>query len=598
MILVDNKFSNKIKATLINSIIYKGRVKLLFFTVALFVTKMTFSQPNSSQINVVIDSLKIELSKSQDDTIRLKTLAFLAKSIYNQNPALAMVYAKEALVLAKQTGKEIPLALLYNTIGNIYRITSEYPKAFSCFFQSLKIFERLNNKVYPPIVMNNIAANYITLKKYKRAKFFLNESVKISLNTGLDTYLGYAYSNLAIIAFNENRLSESLKYYHKAIKIHKKQGKELSAFYNNIGDIYVKLHNPKIAEKNYLKALDTLSNNNNEYISFCTSLGEFYSMQKDFKKAAYYLFRALNIADKYEIDIFKPDVLASIVTMYEKQGDYKNANSYLREFQRLKDSSLNETTERQISKLQIEYETDKKDKEIKLLNKDKEVVETRMEKATLIRNLFILAFFFIVIISFILWRNNYLKQKINKLLKQKNIALEDSNRLIAEQKKQIETINHQLNNYNAELQKENVIAQYQVLKSKTNPHFLFNSLTTLSTLIIKDKHMALDYVEKFSELYRHILKTDEQKLVPLAYELNIVNQYLYLQKIRFKQNLLIEVDLKNDERYLPPFSLQMVVENAIKHNVISDDDVLYIRHLNFSTSSVISPRSNASITEF
>ena len=118
------------------------------------------------------------------------------------------------------------------------------------------------------------------------------------------------------------------------------------------------------------------------------------------------------------------------------------------------------------------------------------------------------------------------------------------------------------------LQKENFEAQFQSLKSQVNPHFLFNSLNVLGSLIQQDKKRALKFKERLADLYRALLKHGERQLIPLSQELEVARAYIYLLKTRFGNAILFEEEISPDimELELPPGSLQMLLENAIKHN--------------------------------
>ncbi|MBX2840252.1 MAG: histidine kinase [Flammeovirgaceae bacterium] len=128
------------------------------------------------------------------------------------------------------------------------------------------------------------------------------------------------------------------------------------------------------------------------------------------------------------------------------------------------------------------------------------------------------------------------------------------------------------------LQKENVEAQFQALRNQVNPHFLFNSLNVLSNLVSKEPELATEFIHELSKVYRYLLYYQSQKVVKLKEELEFINSYIFLLKIRFKDNLLIQSDIeeKFKDYFLPPATLQLLTENAIKHNVISKKHPLTI----------------------
>jgi hypothetical protein len=127
------------------------------------------------------------------------------------------------------------------------------------------------------------------------------------------------------------------------------------------------------------------------------------------------------------------------------------------------------------------------------------------------------------------------------------------------------------------LREEKLIFQYETLKSQVNPHFLFNSLNSLSSLIRKDPDLSEQFIQKLSSVYRYILDNREKELVPLATELEFVNNYFYLQKIRDEDKIILKNELKETEKLeVLPVSLQLLVENALKHNAATRKQPLEI----------------------
>ncbi|MEM1124395.1 MAG: histidine kinase, partial [Bacteroidota bacterium] len=118
----------------------------------------------------------------------------------------------------------------------------------------------------------------------------------------------------------------------------------------------------------------------------------------------------------------------------------------------------------------------------------------------------------------------------------------------------------------AQAEQANTQAQYEALKNQVNPHFLFNSLNILNTLIHADIEKAKTFIAKFSKLYRQLLELREVPLISLEKELAFVQNYLFLQQIRFDDSLKVTFDISDSAKLktLPPFCLQFLVENAIK----------------------------------
>lgn len=121
-------------------------------------------------------------------------------------------------------------------------------------------------------------------------------------------------------------------------------------------------------------------------------------------------------------------------------------------------------------------------------------------------------------------------------------------------------------------------SEYESLKNQVNPHFLFNSLNTLTALIGEDPEKATDFVQKLSRVFRYALQNQEKNTIDLGSEIEIVNAYLFLQKMRFGQNLQFHVDIPasiNGSQVITQ-GLLTLVENAIKHNEASNENPLLI----------------------
>lgn len=132
---------------------------------------------------------------------------------------------------------------------------------------------------------------------------------------------------------------------------------------------------------------------------------------------------------------------------------------------------------------------------------------------------------------------------------------------------------------NQQLRAENIENQYEALKSQLNPHMLFNSLNTLSALIRESPDKAQDYLQELSRVLRFTLQDTDTHLVRLEEEMSFVRSYIYLLKMRYEDNLVFDIGISPEalQKQVPPMSVQMLIENAVKHNEISRRKPLYVR---------------------
>lgn len=504
------------------------------------------------------DSLKKVLLNPLPDSSRVTVLFHLAEYYSKLNPATALKYAGEGLAICDQHPETVPLykkAKLLTITGVIYQMMPDYSKALFYHFQALRILEeentskQFNNEI--AACYNNIGASYGYLKQYELAKKYFIASLPLSNPKNL----GSRYNNLGIIAREQHHLQEAIAYYQKAILM------KAEDTYVNIGDVYFELNNLKLAAYYYKKGL-ALTNADIYYrTNVYYNLGRLYTRTNDFKEAEKYFLKARKIAETTGVNVLCEEIYKGLVQMYEKQKDYEHANVYHKLLHAIRDSVYKETNTRQINEMQARYESDKKDKEINLLNQNWLLAEAKSDK----RNGIIISFVLVLIIGTVLARNVVLRQKVKT-------------KLLNEEKVLSELQKIQMEKDNIKLMHENIAARFEILKGKVDPHFLFNCLNVLSAIIIDNPAQAVEYVEHFSGLYRTLLKTSKQTLISLHEEMDFVSKYIYLQKMRFEDHLHIHINITINQHqvFVPPFVLQMMVENAIKHNIITPSENLEI----------------------
>lgn len=123
-------------------------------------------------------------------------------------------------------------------------------------------------------------------------------------------------------------------------------------------------------------------------------------------------------------------------------------------------------------------------------------------------------------------------------------------------------------------ERKQIELQYDALKSQLSPHYLFNCLNTISSLIHKDARQTEDFIRRMAKTFQYVLTNDHKKLVKISEEVEFVKAYNYLLKVRFENQLTLNIDLSKNimEGYIPPLTLQMLLENVVKHNIIDDNN--------------------------
>jgi hypothetical protein len=143
------------------------------------------------------------------------------------------------------------------------------------------------------------------------------------------------------------------------------------------------------------------------------------------------------------------------------------------------------------------------------------------------------------------------------------------------------------------LKKAQLQSQYDTLKSQISPHFLFNSLNTLSSLIEEDPKKGVEFVDQLSKVYRYLLQSNEKGLTTLREELEFLNAYFFLLKKRFDDGISLNIEINEQQQNLliPPLTLQILVENAVKHNIVSIHKPLLIS-LSINNQNMVTVENN------
>lgn len=141
------------------------------------------------------------------------------------------------------------------------------------------------------------------------------------------------------------------------------------------------------------------------------------------------------------------------------------------------------------------------------------------------------------------------------------------------------------------LKREKLAIEYEALKNQVNPHFLFNNLTALSTLVYKDQDKAVTFIREISNVFRYVLESREKEVVDFVTEKKLLESISYVYQIRYEEALQIKISLPDaTDKFIIPMALQMLLENAVKHNTVSPDKPLIVEI--FEEGGFVNVRNN------
>lgn len=550
----------------------------LFCLLFCFLLCTTFSV-QSQHYDSAIDSLEHTLVEQKPDTTKVHTYYKLVQLWCDSDAQKALYYAGAMMNLSDSLNYKRGKARALNGFGNLHLNQGDYQRSLFSFLQALRIYETLQDTLAMAAIFNGIGNVYSRLRKHEIGLHYYNQSIFCYMRSGNRTNIGQPYANMGGVYLELKEYKKALACHQIALNIAKQTSNDyaLCIAWVNLGNTYFDMHENTNAET-YLKTAIVAGCNPHIIASSQSLLGSIYMRQQKWQLALDHFTIASNMAQKAGIDYLLPQIYKGLSEALAAKGDQKEALRYYILFHNTRESLQGSDILRKTTELQSAYELEKKDREIESLDNAKKFAELQSGKDRLYRNSFIVAFILTLLMSLAFVRIAYLKQKVNRILNENNAALNDKNKQIEQQKTEIEKINAALNIYNKEVLKDNVIAKYEILKSKTNPHFLFNCLTSLSAIVIRDKDSALEFIERFSELYRMILEMSDNRLISLKQEMDLVGNYLYLEKARFRDNLIVNVSIDEHllSNQLPSFAIQICIENALKHNTISDAQKLTV----------------------
>ena len=314
----------------------------------------------------------------------------------------------KALQLYNEQGNDYYKAATLNNIGMLYQLWAKYDTAIQYYQNSMEIKKRLNDSAGIAKTLNNIGRIYILWDDYSSAIEYFEDALVIDYLLGNEREIAIRYNNLGHAYFEKNKIERALIYYNEALKISEPAGyMDLSAtLYNNIGKIYLDQKNYDKTSEYLQKAFEIYSsaNQKDNAAKVLTNLADMNVKIGNYNQAMIYLSQSMDITKSLNLrDLTKTNYL-TFSDIYASMGNFSEALRYYRNYSELKDSIFNMEKRIQISEFQVSYETEKKDIEIDLLTKNKEILtlqhkRDKILKATMIGG-FILFFLLAIVIIY------------------------------------------------------------------------------------------------------------------------------------------------------------------------------------------------------
>ncbi|MES2284163.1 MAG: tetratricopeptide repeat protein [Bacteroidota bacterium] len=337
---------------------------------------------------------------------------------------------RESLKLRIEIKDKRGIANIYSNIGTVYKNKGNYGLALENQLKALKIREEIKDKKGIATSYNNIGNIYHGQGDYKKALDNQLKSLAIKEEIGEKLGIAMSYNNIGniykTIGDYENALNYHLKSLKMKLEIGDKRGIAMS--YNNIGNIYKRQGYYEKALENGLRALKIELELEDELgiaISNQT-IGAIYSKQGKLEESMRYFSRSLEVSKRIGYKLGMKETYSEFSELYEKKGDYKQAYQYHKLYSDIKDTLLNEESSKQIAEMNTKYESEKKEKDIELLTKDKALQQAEIGKQKFIRNGTIGGLILALSLAFILFNRFRVTSKQKKIIESQNFQIVES----------------------------------------------------------------------------------------------------------------------------------------------------------------------------
>jgi tetratricopeptide (TPR) repeat protein len=466
--------------------------------------------------------------------------AYIETGISKRNKSeylLAADYHQKAVKYAEEAKNNLWLCNALNNTGVDYRrMDDQLEKAFDYHFRALQLAEKINDVRNICIAINSIGNIKLSTEKYAEAISHFEKALELeresknSLGVAINLgNIGYAYQGLG-------KLDLAIEYYKKSLAVNQQLNNSigLAICYNALGSAYKEKKDYAGAHEYLNKALE-VNGNVDDKVHVAESylnIGKLWSLQGKHDEAHKYFMQCIDLCLIWRFKYLLMEAYKAIADNYKAKGDFKRSMEAMEKSLVYKDSLLEEQSSLAWAQTQAVYEVDRKDNQIKLLEHDKQISELRT-KRNVVYTLSMAGFALMLAIGGFFY------------------------------------IRHR----NLETNKQTLQLELRSLRAQMNPHFIFNSLSSIHRFIwSNNQEEASDYLTKFSRLMRMILDNTQYTFISLNKELESLRLYLDLEKLRcndiFEYQITVAEDVNEEEVMIPPMIIQPYVENAIWHGLV------------------------------
>ncbi len=495
------------------------------------------ASPATKAQSHVVDSLRTLLkSNPAHDTMRVKLLVNIANNIVWNDAAEAMVYADQALEISRALSWQRGIASSLRQKGVTFYHMSDYLRALDVFQEALVAGETLPEKNLVPSIYNNMASIYAELEQYDKALEYYEAFLKSARETGQKAFEVIALTNIGVLYNDLDQPGKGIDYLDKSLVLAREANLAnfVSAILNNLAIAYEAKNDFTEAIGFYQQAVEAAkeAGNKNAQASALNGISKLQLKQSNSADAEVNSLRALKLAQEVNSLERQSDVWKTLSSVYEFKGAGQQALEAYKRHIFLRDSILGEEKKTEITRKEMQFQ----------MAKNKAVAEVELKRERLMRNVSVLGGMVLLLGSVLAY---WMYKKRRDTLARQQEA--DFKTKVAE-------------------------TELKALLSQMNPHFIFNSLNSISDYISKhDTEKANHYLIKFSNLMRMTLESSERKEISLEDDLKLIETYLQIEAMRLNHKFTYEIKIDSaidaSNTLIPPLILQPFIENSIWHGI-------------------------------
>jgi tetratricopeptide (TPR) repeat protein len=461
-------------------------------------------------------------------------LSYLAKQEKELESARQLI--NRAIETARSAGDTLPLADAINSLGNIYKDMALFNRATDAYFDALSLWEEVGHNEGIALAYGNIGLVYYYQKDWEKALEFSFKKLPYSEAAGNLWEVSKSYNLVANIYNALGEHDSALNFLRKSLELNRKMNypSGIAAAYNSFTNTHLLAGRPDSALTCISKTISIAEETSDPALAnYYATLGRVLVATGNYPEALRHTLRSHEIAIRKQQPLLRSETAELLSRIHHLMGRDELAYRYLKQHMQLQDSISNDEYLNRVTRMEIQYEYDKKEEAAEYARMEERMVrEHKIKQQGVYLKGLIALIIFGALFSLLYIRHNRLQAKY------KRIDLEQ-----------------------------------RLLRTQMNPHFIFNSLCAVQDLILSDKpEKANEFLARIARLMRNILENSREEFISLEKEVETIRLYLEVQQLRFesgfKYAITIDPAIDPENYAVPPMLTQPCVENSIEHGLL------------------------------